>query len=134
MKKKKVKKVKDPNARKPLTKGQFLTKMGELCDMKRNEVENFMENFVNVAYEEAPYGFVIQGLGKLILKDRPARMARNPRTGGQVQVAAKKVLKFRVAKAARDVLSPKAPKTVEKKKKNNVVVKNTLLNGDVAQS
>ena len=40
----------------------------------------------------------IAGLGVLEVKDRPARMARNPATGASVQVAASRKVLFRVAK------------------------------------
>ncbi len=44
----------------------------------------------------------IAGLGIFSVKDRAARMARNPKTGEQVKVAATKVPKFRAAKALKD--------------------------------
>jgi DNA-binding protein HU-beta len=46
----------------------------------------------------------IAGLGIFSVKDRPARMARNPKTGEAVQVAATKVPKFRAAKALKDAV------------------------------
>ena len=44
----------------------------------------------------------IAGFGIFSVKARAARMARNPKTGEQVKVAAKKVPKFRAAKALKD--------------------------------
>jgi len=44
------------------------------------------------------------GLGKLVLVNRKARMGRNPATGATIQIAAKRVVKFRVAKAAKDAI------------------------------
>jgi len=46
----------------------------------------------------------IAGLGIFSVKDRAARMARNPKTGEQVKVAATKVPKFRAAKAFKDAV------------------------------
>lgn len=46
----------------------------------------------------------IAGLGIFSVKARAARMARNPRTGEQVKVAATKVPKFRAAKALKDAV------------------------------
>jgi DNA-binding protein HU-beta len=46
----------------------------------------------------------IAGLGIFSVKDRAARMARNPKTGEQVKVAATKVPKFRPAKALKDAI------------------------------
>ncbi len=44
----------------------------------------------------------IAGFGIFAVKARAARMARNPKTGEQVKVAATKVPKFRAAKALKD--------------------------------
>ncbi len=46
----------------------------------------------------------IAGFGIFSVKGRAARMARNPKTGEQVKVAAKKVPKFRPAKALKDAV------------------------------
>ncbi len=46
----------------------------------------------------------IAGLGIFSVKARAARMARNPRTGESVKVAATKVPKFRAAKALKDAV------------------------------
>lgn len=46
----------------------------------------------------------IAGFGIFSVKSRAARMARNPKTGEQVKVPAKKVVKFRPAKALKDAV------------------------------
>ncbi len=46
----------------------------------------------------------IAGLGIFSVKARAARMARNPKTGEAVKVAATKVPKFRAAKAFKDAV------------------------------
>jgi len=56
---------------------------------------------VTLAYREAKNGFTIPGLGKLIIVNRKARIGRNPATGETIQIPAKRVLKFRIAKAAK---------------------------------
>ncbi|OGI74319.1 hypothetical protein A3D42_02430 [Candidatus Nomurabacteria bacterium RIFCSPHIGHO2_02_FULL_41_18] len=47
----------------------------------------------------------VAGFGIFSVKSRAARMARNPKTGEQVKVAAKKVPKFRPAKALKDTVA-----------------------------
>lgn len=47
----------------------------------------------------------IAGFGIFAVKQRAARMARNPKTGEQVKVAAKRVPKFRPAKGLKDMVS-----------------------------
>ena len=59
-----------------------------------------------MAYKEAKVGFTIPGLGKLVVVNRKARMGRNPATGEQIKIPAKRVLKFRIAKAAKDAITP----------------------------
>jgi DNA-binding protein HU-beta len=55
--------------------------------------------------------FVLPGLGRLVRVDRKARTGRNPLTGESIKIPAKKVVKFRVAKAAKDsIVPPKKPK------------------------
>lgn len=46
----------------------------------------------------------IAGLGIFSVKDRAARMARNPKTGESVSVPATRVPKFRAAKALKDAV------------------------------
>ena len=61
---------------------------------------------VAIAYAGAKgkNGIMLPGLGKLVLVQRKARMGRNPATGAQIKIPAKKVVKFRVAKAAKDAI------------------------------
>jgi DNA-binding protein HU-beta len=50
---------------------------------------------------------VLPGIGRLVRVDRKARMGRNPATGEAIKIPAKKVVKFRVAKAVKDAIVPK---------------------------
>lgn len=47
----------------------------------------------------------IAGFGIFATKQRKARTARNPKTGESVQVAAKRVAKFKPAKALKELLA-----------------------------
>ena len=89
---------------KALTKSQMLTKLAEACEMTKKDVTGVVEAMVGLAYQEAPNGFTIPGLGKLVLVHRNARMGRNPATGEPIHIKAKDVLKFRIAKAAKDAV------------------------------
>jgi len=89
---------------KALTKLQIISTLAEKNHLKKSVVKKILEDLVLLAYEEAKNSFTIPGLGKLVLVERKARMARNPRTGEMVQVPAKKVVKFKVAKACKDAI------------------------------
>jgi DNA-binding protein HU-beta len=63
-----------------------------------------LEHLATLAYKNAKDTFTIPGLGKLLLVNRKARVGRNPATGETIQIKAKRVVKFRVAKAAKDAI------------------------------
>ena len=65
---------------------------------------HFSAAVYNLAYKNAKNSFTLPGLGKIVLVNRKARIGRNPATGEQIKIAAKRVVKFRVAKAAKDAI------------------------------
>ena len=92
---------------KAMTKSQTMTTLAENTGLKKKEMVGVIEALVCLAYQEAKNGFTIPGLGKLVLVKRKARMGRNPATGETIKIPAKTVLKFRIAKAAKDAVCPK---------------------------
>lgn len=92
---------------KAMTKSQIMTKLAEATGLKKKDVVGVVEAVVALAYKEAKNAFTIPGLGKLVVVHREARMGRNPATGEPLKIAAKNVLKFRIAKAAKDACLPK---------------------------
>ena len=93
-------------AAKPLTKSQITTTLSEKVGITKKESAAFLEELAGLAYKQAKVGFTIPGIGKLLLVNRKARMGRNPATGDTIKIPAKKVVKFRVAKAAKDAIIP----------------------------
>ena len=89
---------------KPLTKSQIIGAVAETTGFTQTQTEATIEALVNLAYKNAQDSFTFPGLGKLVLVNRVARIGRNPATGEQIQIAAKRVVKFRVAKAAKDAI------------------------------
>ncbi len=89
-----------------MTKSQLLNALSEKSGMSKKEVTTFMETFAEMAYSEVKTAgeFTIPGIGKLVKKNRKARMGRNPATGETISIPAKTVVKFRVAKAAKDAV------------------------------
>ena len=83
------------------TKSQIMKDLAEKTGLKKKEVIVVIETLVAMAYKEAKNSFTIPGLGKLVVVNRKARIGRNPATGEQIQIPAKRVLKFRIAKAAK---------------------------------
>jgi DNA-binding protein HU-beta len=91
---------------KTMNKSQLLQTLAEKTGKSRKEVSEFLDILVATAYVEAKKNgeFTIPGLGKLQKKDRAARMGRNPATGESISIPAKTVVKFRIAKAAKDAI------------------------------
>jgi DNA-binding protein HU-beta len=87
-----------------MTKSQMLSALAEKSGMSKKDVGMLIETMVNMAYSEVKKNgeFTIPGIGKLVKQHRKARMGRNPATGQEIQIPAKTVCKFRVAKAAKD--------------------------------
>ena len=90
----------------PKTKAQIIATLADKAGTTKAQAKVFLAEVVALAYDGAkqPKGFVIPGLGKLVLVNRKARTGRNPATGQTITIPAKKVLKFRVAKQAKDAV------------------------------
>lgn len=86
------------------TKSQVIAGVAEAVGITKKQAALAIETLVQLAYKGAAEGFKIPGLGKLVKVDRKARMGRNPATGEAIQIPAKTVLKFRIAKAAKDAI------------------------------
>ena len=93
---------------KALTKSQVISTLADKTELTKKQVKCLLDEVVALAYKEAKNAFTLPGLGKLVLVKRKARVGRNPATGATIQIPAKKVLKFRVAKAAKDAILSKA--------------------------
>ena len=86
---------------KSMTKSQVSAHFANKFGLKKKVATEFFVELANLAYKEAVNQFPIPGIGKLVLVDRKARQGRNPATGEIIQIPAKKVVKFKVAKAAK---------------------------------
>jgi DNA-binding protein HU-beta len=101
---------------KPISKAALVAHFAKKFDLKKKQAAAMFEELAKLAYKEAKNSFTIPGIGKLVLVDRKARMGRNPKTGEAIQIPAKTVVKFRVAKACKEAVLPKrgsfAPKAM----------------------
>lgn len=136
-KKKSKKKVSNKSAAKKdktkkarsMTQSQAITTMAERMDMDKKTVKEFFEKYAELVVEQAPKGFPLMKLGKVVLKDRKARkarMGRNPQTSEEIEISAKpkikNIPKFRISKAFKVAIAEEyggvfAPVDSKKKKK-----------------
>lgn len=95
-------------AEKRMTQTQLMRKLAETCGVSNKVARQLVDTMAEEAIKEVKKNgvFVVPGLGRLVRVDRKARMGRNPATGESIKIPAKKVVKFRVAKAAKDSIVP----------------------------
>ena len=87
---------------KAMTKSQVTEHLAGKVGVTKKAAGEFLDHLAALAHKEAKNTFTLPGLGKLVLVNRKARMGRNPQTGEPLQIPAKRVVKFRVAKACKD--------------------------------
>jgi DNA-binding protein HU-beta len=87
-----------------MSKSLVASTLADKTELTKKQAGLFLEELAGLAYKEAKNSFTIPGIGKLVLVNRKARMGRNPATGEAIKIPAKKVVKFRVAKAAKDAI------------------------------
>jgi DNA-binding protein HU-beta len=91
-----------------MTQSQLVKHLAGQCEVSNKLAKHMLDALAGTAVKEVRKSgaFVIPGLGKLVRVDRKARMGRNPATGEAISIPAKKVVKFRVAKAVKDAIVP----------------------------
>ncbi len=86
------------------TKSEIIAGIADATEITKKQAAAALDQLVAMAYKGAKDGFTIPGLGKLVLVHRKARVGRNPATGASINIPAKKVVKFRIAKAAKEAI------------------------------
>ena len=91
-----------------LTQTQLVRALAEKLEVNNKTARAFLDELAALAIVEVKKNgvFVLPGIGRLVRQDRKARVGRNPATGETIKIPAKKVVKFRVAKAAKDAIVP----------------------------
>ena len=87
---------------KSMTKSQIADHLAGKAGITKKTAVQLLDDLAALAYREAKNAFVVPGIGKLVPANRKARMGRNPQTGEPIKIPAKRVVKFRVAKMAKD--------------------------------
>jgi DNA-binding protein HU-beta len=96
-----------------MTQTQLVKELAAAGGVANKVAKAILEALANIAIRETKKNgvFVVPGIGRLVRVERKARMGRNPATGEAIKIPAKKVVKFRVAKACKDaIVPPKAKK------------------------
>ena len=89
---------------KAFTKSQIADHISKKSGITKKTANEVLNELAQLSYKEAKNTFTLPGIGKLVLVKRKARMGRNPQTGAAIKIPAKRVVKFRVAKACKDAV------------------------------
>jgi len=91
-----------------MTQTQLVRTLAEAGEVTNKQARAITDELAKIAIAEVKKNgvFVVPGIGRLVRVDRKARLGRNPATGATIKIPAKKVVKFRVAKAAKDAIVP----------------------------
>ena len=92
-----------------MTQTQLVRHLAERCELSNKVARQFLDELAKTALQETKKNgiFILPGLGRLVKSNRKARLGRNPATGATIKIAAKTVVKFRVAKAVKDAIAPR---------------------------
>jgi DNA-binding protein HU-beta len=93
---------------KKLTQSQLIKELAAACEISNKAAKTVIEKYAEIAMRETKKNgvMVMPGLGRMVRQERKARIGRNPATGEKIKIPAKKVVKFRVAKAFKDAIVP----------------------------
>lgn len=89
---------------KAMTKAKIADYLAGKLDVSKKQAMHFLDELAQLSYREARNTFTLPGIGKLVLVNRKARMGRNPQTGQPIRIPAKRVVRFRVSKQAKDAI------------------------------
>jgi DNA-binding protein HU-beta len=91
-----------------MTQSQLIKELAAAVEVPNKTAKAFTVAYAEMAIKETKKNgvAVLPGIGRLVRVDRKARIGRNPATGEAIKIPAKKVVKFRVAKAVKDAIVP----------------------------
>lgn len=92
-----------------LSKDQLISEIADSTDSTKIHIRNVLEHLGQVVNDalDSDGEITLPGIGKLKVHQRKARSGRNPQTGEEIQIAAKKVIKLVPAKALIDSINSK---------------------------
>jgi DNA-binding protein HU-beta len=95
---------------KTLSKSKIVASIAEKSEISKKQASEILDYIAELAYEHAKETFTLPGIGKLVLKSVPPYemiMHFGPKKGQTIRVPAKRIVKFRIAKAAKEAILKK---------------------------
>ena len=99
-----------------MNKSEMVAALAAKTELTKKDAEGVLNSFVDIVTESLEKGEKVQliGFGTFEVRNRPARKARNPRTGEEVSIAASKAPAFKAGKALKDQVNKPAKKKAKK--------------------
>ena len=93
--------------RAPLKQSELIDNLVDATGLNRKEVKRFLDELSSLAHREVNLTgeFLLPGMGKLVRTQRKARQGRNPSTGEEIKIPARKTVRFRVGKSLKSAAS-----------------------------
>lgn len=90
-----------------MNKSELIVALAQKAELSKKDAEKAVNAFVEVVTDTLKAGDKVQlvGFGTFESKERPARIARNPRTGEEIKIAASKTAAFKAGKGLKDSIN-----------------------------
>ena len=90
-----------------MTKAELIEKKKKKAELTHKDTEAVVSAFFSTIQESLAAGENVQviGFGTFEVRERAARVGRNPQTGEEIQIAAAKVPAFKPGKALKDAVN-----------------------------
>ena len=91
-----------------MTRTELIEGLATRTGMGKSDVKRFLDALTGLVEDTIRAGgeVPLKGLGKFKVQHRKARVGRNPMTQEEIQIPAKTVAKFTMAKALKDLVPP----------------------------
>jgi len=90
-----------------MTKAELVGQIAEQAGLTKAQAEKVLAALMRCVEKEVKGGgkITLTGLGTFSLAERKARKGRNPRTGEETTIPARKAVKFKASKALNDAVN-----------------------------
>ena len=90
-----------------MTKLEIVTNLYEKLGFSKRECANIVDNFFEIIKEELAAGenVKISGFGNFVVRDKNSRTGRNPQTGQEITITARRVLTFKPSQVLKNSLN-----------------------------
>jgi len=98
-----------------MTKADLVEEVARVTELTRKDSEVIVDTLFESVIKALRAGdkLEVRGFGSFRVRERNARVGRNPKTGEKVEVPAKRVPYFKPSKELKDLINPKTDPVAE---------------------